>query len=120
VVRVKRGNVSHKRHKKLLRRAKGFYGRAKLIFKTGKPAVYRALGYATRDRRARKREFRSLWISRIHAGLLKQGLPYSRFVYYLNHSGVRLNRKTLAYLAATDPMAFEQVVKSVLPASPIA
>ncbi len=113
MVRVKRGNVLRKRHKKVLARAKGFYGGAKLIFKMAKPATGRAKLYATRDRRARKREFRSLWVVRIHAALLPYGVSYSRFINLLSKSGVRLNRKSLAQVALTDPPAFEYIVRQL-------
>ena len=114
MVRVKRGNISRKRHKKTLQRAKGFYGRAKSIIKTARPAVYRALVNATRDRREHKSTFRSLWIVRLHAALLQRNWSYSEFIYKLNTSGVKLNRKSLSELAIHDAAALDTVINLVM------
>lgn len=113
MVRVKRGNTLRKRHKKVLVRAKGFYGRAGSIFKQAKPFVQRSLLYATRDRKARKHDFRSLWIVRLHAALLQRNLGYSEFMGAYAKSGVTLNRKMLSQLAIIEPAAFEAVLAKV-------
>ena len=114
MVRVKRGNTLRKRHKKMLGKAKGFYGRAGAIFKQAKPFVQRSLMYATRDRKARKHDFRSLWIVRLHAALLQRNLGYSEFMGAFTKSTLRLNRKMLSQLAIVDPAAFDAVLAEVV------
>jgi large subunit ribosomal protein L20 len=108
-VRVKRGFKARRRRNRVLKLAKGFRGRRKNCYKRANQAVERALDYATRDRRVRKREFRSLWIVRMNAGARLVGLSYSRLVQGLIKAGVGLDRKIMAELAVNDPKAFEAV-----------
>jgi len=108
--RVKRGNHKLLRRKKLLALAKGFRGTRNRLYRTVKETVERALSYSYRDRRARKREFRSLWIIRINAATHEHGLSYSRFMSGLKKAGVDLDRKILAELAANNPGTFAQLV----------
>ena len=110
-MRVKRGNVLRKRHKKILKLAKGFIGARSRIFKVANWAVMVALKYQYRDRRVRKRNMRRLWIVRINAAVRPHGLSYSRFVNALKKTNVQLNRKMLADLAVKEPEAFEQIVE---------
>jgi large subunit ribosomal protein L20 len=118
MARVKRGVTSHAKHKKTLRAAKGFYGRRKNTIRAAKAAVDRSMQYATRDRRAKKRVFRALWIQRLNAAVREQGLTYSRFIDGLAKAGVELDRKVLAELAITQPEAFRAVVEKVKGARP--
>jgi large subunit ribosomal protein L20 len=104
--RVKRGVTAHKRHKKVLAKAKGYYGARSRTYKVAKQAVTRAGEYAYRDRRQRKRQFRALWIVRINAGARQYGLSYSRFIDGLKKAGVEVDRKVLADLAVRDQAAF--------------
>jgi large subunit ribosomal protein L20 len=118
MARVKRGVTSHAKHKKTLKAAKGFYGRRKNTIRTAKAAVDRALQYATRDRKAKKRTFRALWIQRLNAAVRAQGLTYSRFIDGLAKAGVEVDRKVLSQLAIEQPEAFAAIVaqaKSALP-----
>jgi large subunit ribosomal protein L20 len=108
-VRVKRGFKARRRRNRVLKLAKGFRGRRKNCYKRANQAVERALDYATRDRRVRKREFRSLWIVRMNAGARLVGLSYSRLIQGLSKAGVALDRKIMAELAVSDPKAFEAV-----------
>ena len=96
--------------KKILKQAKGFWGRRSTNYKTAKDAVAKALSYAYRDRRDKKGEFRKLWIIRINAACREEGLTYSRFIAGLNKAGVIINRKALAHLPAEDVQAFKAVV----------
>ena len=119
MARVKRGVVSHARHKKVLKQAKGFYGRRKNTIRTAKAAVDRAGQYAYRDRRTKKRNFRALWIQRINAAVRDHGLTYGRFIDGLSKAEVAVDRKVLSDLAIREPAAFEAIVqkaKSALPA----
>lgn len=109
--RVKRGVTSHARHKKVLGKAKGYYGRRKNTIRVAKQAVTRAGQYAYRDRRVRKRNFRSLWIQRINAAARRHGLTYGRMIDGLSKSGVEVDRKVLADLAVREPAAFEALVE---------
>lgn len=109
--RVKRGVTSHARHKKILDKAKGYYGRRKNTIKVAKQAVTKAGQYAYRDRRVRKRNFRSLWIQRINAAARQHGLTYGRMIDGLTKSGVEIDRKVLADLAVHEPIAFEALVE---------
>jgi len=109
--RVKRGVASHARHKKVLAKAKGYYGRRKNTIRIAKQAVTRAGQYAYRDRRARKRNFRSLWIQRINAAARTHGLTYGRLIDGLTKSGVEIDRKVLADLAVHEPSTFEALVE---------
>ncbi len=111
--RVKRGVTSHARHKKVLKQVKGQYGRRKNTIRIAKQALEKAMQYAYRDRRAKKRDFRSLWIQRINAGVRSEGLTYSKFINGLNKSGIKLDRKVLAEIAYNDPEAFKSIVKKV-------
>jgi large subunit ribosomal protein L20 len=104
--RVKRGVTSHARHKKILDKAKGYYGRRKNTIKVAKQAVTKAGQYAYRDRRVRKRNFRSLWIQRINAAARQHGLTYGRMIDGLTKSGIEIDRKVLADLAVHEPVAF--------------
>jgi large subunit ribosomal protein L20 len=101
-----------KRHKRILKAAKGYYGAKSRLFKTAKEAVIRAGQYAYRDRRNRKREFRRLWITRINAAARLHGLSYSKFIAGLTKAGVEIDRKTLADLAVRDLPAFSQLAKT--------
>tara|TARA_B100001750_G_C15140613_1_gene414481 strand:- start:191 stop:547 length:357 start_codon:yes stop_codon:yes gene_type:complete len=113
MARVKRGVTSHARHKKVLKQVKGQYGRRKNTIRIAKQSLEKAMQYAYRDRRAKKREFRSLWIQRINAGVRSEGLTYSKFINGLNKSGIKLDRKVLADIAYNDPEAFKSIVKKV-------
>lgn len=104
--RAKGGVVTRRRHKKILKLAKGYWGRKSKIFRPANQQVLKSLAYAYRDRRNRKRDFRRLWIARINAGARQHGLSYSRFVSGLKRAGVEVNRKMLAELAVRDPAAF--------------
>ncbi len=120
MARVKRGVTSHAKHKKTLKAAKGFYGRRKNTIRAAKAAVDRAMQYATRDRKVKKREFRALWIQRLNAAVREFGLTYSRFIDGLNKAGVEIDRKVLSDLAIHQPEAFKAIVekaKGALPAS---
>ena len=110
--RTKGGTVTHRRHKKVLDQAKGYYGRRKSTFKVARQAVDKANQYATRDRKARKRQFRALWIQRINAAVRAHDdtLTYSRFIGGLAAAGIEVDRKILADLAVHDPAAFGAIV----------
>jgi large subunit ribosomal protein L20 len=108
--RVKSGITSHRRLKKVLKRAKGFYGGKHRLYRSAKEALMRAGQYAFRDRRVRKREFRSLWIVRINAAARVHGLSYSQLVCGLTKANVQVDRKMLAEMAVNDPSAFGQIV----------
>ncbi len=109
--RVKRGVVAHRRHKKILKQAKGYYGARSRVFRVAKQAVTKAGQYAYRDRRQRKRQFRSLWITRINAQSRANGLSYSRLINGLKRADVALDRRVLADLAVHDKPAFAAVVE---------
>jgi large subunit ribosomal protein L20 len=110
MARVKRGVTSHARHKKVLKAAKGYYGRRKNTIRVAKQAVEKAAQYAYRDRKRRKRTFRALWIQRLNAAVRPFGLTYSRFIAGLGKAGVTVDRKVLSDLAITQPAAFEAIV----------
>jgi large subunit ribosomal protein L20 len=110
MARVKRGVTTSARHKKILKLAKGYRGRASTCFRVAIEKVEKALRYAYRDRRAKKRNFRALWIQRINAGTRQHGLPYSRFMDGLKKAGIALDRKVLADIAAREPEAFKSLV----------
>jgi len=101
----------HKRHRKVIKMAKGYRGSRSKLYRTAKDAVEKALQYAYRDRRAKKRDFRKLWIARINAGVRQHGLTYSKFMHGLTENNIKLNRKVLAELAVKDPQGFEKIVK---------
>jgi len=109
--RVKRGVVAHRRHKKILKQAKGYYGARSRIFRVAKQAVTKAGQYAYRDRRQRKRQFRSLWITRINAQSRANGLSYSRLINGLKKADITLDRRVLADLAVHDKPAFAAIVE---------
>ncbi|MGA1867054.1 MAG: 50S ribosomal protein L20 [bacterium] len=113
MARVKRGINVKKRHKRVLKAAKGYRGGRSKLFRSAKEAVNRALAYSFRDRKVRKRNFRRLWIIRINAALTTMGLSYSKFMDGLNKAGIKINRKILANMAMTDPSAFSELVKHV-------
>ena len=106
MARVKRGVTAKARHKKVLKQAKGYYGARRKVYRVAKQAVIKAGQYSYRDRRARKREFRRLWIVRINAASRQFGLSYSRFMDGLNKAGIEIDRKVLADLAVHDIAAF--------------
>ncbi len=107
--RVKRGVTAHAKHKRVLAQAKGYRGRRKKVFRIAKQAVTRALVYAYRDRRQRKRHFRALWIVRINAAARLCGLSYSRLMDGLHKAAIEVDRKVLAELAVSDPAAFAKL-----------
>ncbi|EAR50769.1 50S ribosomal protein L20 [Oceanicola granulosus HTCC2516] len=111
-MRVKGGTVTHRRHKKVLEQAKGYYGRRKNTFKVARQAVDKANQYATRDRHNKKRNFRSLWIQRINAAVRAhdESLTYSKFINGLGLAGIEVDRKVLADLAVNEPEAFNGIV----------
>ena len=106
MARVKRGVIAHARHKKILKLAKGYYGARSKVFRVAKQAVIKAGQYAYRDRRQKKRQFRSLWIARINAAARDNGLSYSRMINGLKKAGVEVDRKMLADIAYHDNVAF--------------
>ncbi|CAA0086902.1 MULTISPECIES: 50S ribosomal protein L20 [Spongiibacteraceae] len=109
--RVKRGVTAHRRHKKILKQAKGYYGARSRIYRVAKQAVIKAGQYAYRDRRAKKRVFRALWITRINAGSRANGLSYSRLIAGLKKADIALDRRVLADLAVHDKEAFAVIVE---------
>jgi large subunit ribosomal protein L20 len=111
--RAKGGFKTRRRRKKILARAKGYYASKSRLFRIAKQAVDRSLLYAYRDRKARKREFRALWIIRINAALRALGLTYSQFMSRLKKANIALNRKALADMAYSDPSAFSQLAEKV-------
>ncbi|HEY1095882.1 MAG TPA: 50S ribosomal protein L20 [Alphaproteobacteria bacterium] len=113
MARTKGGPRAHARHKKVLKAAKGFRGRASLCFRTALNRLEKSLQYAYRDRRNKKREFRALWIQRINAAVRAEGLTYSRFINGLNKAGIEMDRKVLAHLAMNEPTQFKTIVQSV-------
>ena len=110
--RVKRGVIAHARHKKILNMAKGYRGRNKNVFRVAVEKVEKALQYAYRDRRAKKRNFRSLWIQRINAATRLHDMTYSRFISGLNKAGIELVRKVLADIALKEPANFAKLVEA--------
>jgi large subunit ribosomal protein L20 len=120
MARVKRGVTSHAKHKKVLKAAKGFYGRRKNTIRVAKAAVDRSMQYAYRDRKRKKRTFRALWIQRLNAAVRPFGLNYSRLIDGLGKAGIEVDRKVLSDLAIHEPAAFEALVmkaKDALPAA---
>ena len=110
MARVKRGVTAHAKHKKVLKQAKGYYGRRKNTIRTAKQAVEKAQQYAYRDRKKRKSEFRKLWTQRINAAAREHGLTYSRLMDGLNKAGIEVDRKMLSDIAIHEPSAFEAIV----------
>ena len=113
MARTKRGVVSRAKHKKVLKSVKGQYGRRKNTIRIARQAMEKAMQYAYRDRKAKKREFRSLWIQRINAGVRAEGLTYAKFINGLAKSKIKLDRKVLDELAYNNPEVFKSVVKKV-------
>ena len=111
MARVKRGVTSRAKHKKVLKAVKGQWGRRKNTIRVAKQAMEKAMQYAYRDRRNKKREFKSLWIQRINAGVRAEGLTYSKFINGLNKCGIKIDRKILAEIAYENPNAFKTIVK---------
>lgn len=111
MARVKRGVTSHAKHKKVLKAAKGFYGRRKNTIRAAKAAVDRSKQFATRDRRVKKRNFRALWVQRINAAVREHGLTYARFIDGLNKAGIEVDRKVLSDIAIHEPEAFAAIVE---------
>jgi large subunit ribosomal protein L20 len=110
MARVKRGVPAHAKHKKVLKKAKGYYGRRKNTIRIAKQAVEKAMQYAYRDRKRRKRTFRALWIQRINAAVREHGLTYGRFINGLSLAGITVDRKVLADLAVKDAAGFKALV----------
>ena len=111
MARVKRGVTSHAKHKKVFKAVKGQWGRRKNTIRVARQAMEKAMQYAYRDRRNKKRDFKSLWIQRINAGVRSEGLTYSKFINGLSKSGIKLDRKILAEIAYDNPEAFKTIVK---------
>ena len=111
MARVKRGVTSKAKHKKVLKAVKGQWGRRKNTIRVAKQAMEKSMQYAYRDRRNKKRDFKSLWIQRINAGVRAEGLTYSKFINGLNKSGIKIDRKILAEIAYDNPEAFKNIVK---------
>lgn len=108
--RVKGGGITRRRHRKIIKRSRGYYGTRSKLFRRANEAQLKSLWYAYRDRRARKRDLRRLWISRINAAARMNGTSYSRLIHALRVKDIRLNRKVLADMAVHDPQAFRAVV----------
>ena len=111
MARTKRGVISRAKHKKVLKAVKGQWGRRKNTIRVARQAMEKAMQYAYRDRRNKKRDFKSLWIQRINAGVRAEGLTYSKFIDGLSKSGIKLDRKILAEIAYDNPEAFKTIVK---------
>jgi large subunit ribosomal protein L20 len=109
--RVTKSPARRRRHKRVLKAAKGYYGGRSRLYRVAKDAVLKARAYAYRDRRNRKRDFRRLWITRIGAASRQRGMSYSNFIHGIKQAGVALNRKMLAEIAVADPAAFDQLVQ---------
>ena len=112
MARVKRGVTAHAKHKKILKQAKGFFGRRKNTIRAAKAAVDKSLQYAYRDRKNRKREFRSLWIQRINAAARQEGMSYSQLMHGLRLAEIELDRKVLADIAVRDPETFRRFAET--------
>ena len=111
MARTKRGVTSRAKHKKVLKAVKGQWGRRKNTIRVARQAMEKAMQYAYRDRRNKKREFKSLWIQRINAGVRAEGLTYSKFINALSKSGIKIDRKILAEIAYDNPQAFKTIIK---------
>ena len=112
--RVKRGTMTHKRHKKVLEAAKGYWGGKRNLYKTAHEQFMKSGNYAYRDRRNKKREFRALWIIRISAACRAEGIQYCRFIEGLTKSGITLDRKVMAEMAISDPASFSQLIAQAM------
>ena len=113
MARVKGAMNTRKRHKKILKLAKGYRGAKSKLFRTANQAVMKSLSYAYRDRKQKKRNFRQLWIARINAAARMNGISYSKFMNGLKNNGIEINRKMLAEIAVSDPQAFKKLVEKV-------
>ncbi len=113
MARVKGAMKTRARHKKILKLAKGYRGAKSKLYRTANQAVMKSLTYAYRDRKAKKREFRQLWIARINAAARMNGISYSKFMNGLKNKGIEINRKMLAEIAVSDPEAFKSLVDQV-------
>jgi|SRR5581483_6141454 large subunit ribosomal protein L20 len=113
MARVKRGVTTHARHKKVLEQSKGYVGRSSTNYRIALERLEKALRYAYRDRRQKKRDFRGLWIQRINAAVREHGLTYSKFIAGLKKAGIEMDRKVLAAIAYDDEAAFAEIVKKV-------
>ena len=113
MARVKGAMKTRARHKKILKLAKGYRGAKNKLYKTANQAVMKSLSYAYRDRKAKKREFRQIWIARISAAARMNGISYSKFMNGLKNNGIEINRKMLAEIAVSDPAAFSSLVERV-------
>ena len=113
MARVKGAMKTRARHKKILKLAKGYRGAKSKLYKTANQAVMKSLSYAYRDRKAKKREFRQLWIARISAAARMNGISYSKFMNGLKNNGIEINRKMMAEIAVSDPAAFSSLVERV-------
>lgn len=111
MARVKRGATASKKHKKILKQAKGYYGSKSTLFKTAKQAVMKSLTYSYIGRKRRKRDFRRLWITRINAAARQNGISYSKFMAGLKKANIELNRKMLSEMAISNPSAFAKLVE---------
>lgn len=111
MARVRNGVVTHRRHKKILKEARGYFGSKHREFKSAKEQLMHAGAYAYRDRRQKKREFRKLWIVRINAACRENGISYSRFIEGLNRAGLEINRKMLSEIAINDALSFKKLVE---------
>ena len=118
--RVKRGVTSHARHRKVIKQAKGYYGRRKNTIRVARQAVEKAAQYAYRDRKVRKRTFRALWIQRLNAAVRPFGLTYSQFIHGLAKAEITVDRKVLSDLAIHEPAAFQAIVEKAKAALPAA
>jgi large subunit ribosomal protein L20 len=118
MARVKRGVTSHAKHKKVLKAAKGFYGRRKNTIRIAKQAVEKSMQYAYRDRKNKKRTFRALWIQRLNAAVREHGLTYSRFIDGLAKAGIEVDRKVMSDIAIHEPAAFAAIVAQAKAALP--
>jgi large subunit ribosomal protein L20 len=116
--RVKRGVTSHAKHRKVLKQAKGYYGRRKNTIRTGRQAVEKAGQYAYRDRKVKKRTFRALWIQRINAAARENGITYGQLIDGLKKAGIDLDRKVLADIAVKEPVTFKGLVEAAAAAAP--
>ena len=113
MARIKGGMNAKKKHNRVLKLAKGYRGAKSKLYKTANQAVMKSLSYAYRDRKAKKREFRQLWIARISAAARMNGISYSKFMNGLKNNGIEINRKMLAEIAVSDPAAFSSLVERV-------
>jgi len=114
MARIKRGLMRHKRHKKIIEKASGYFGRKKNVFKRAHEQVMKSGQYAFRDRRQKKRDFRRLWIARLSAACQENGIKYNSLIHGLTEKGIQVNRKMLSELAINDPAAFSALVKEAV------